>query len=122
MSNNFNLGQSINDILGGQPRYFYGLRRNDDGELYFVRLDQIQDSDDYIEINVAGDNDEIFPDFEIGIDFLEGVDDDHLIVYDNLKYTQYRWDNRSLFYYVDDNGNLIQRIFKGYSYPTGTST
>lgn len=119
---NFNLGQTINDTLGGNPRYFYGLRRNDDGELYFVRLDQIQDTDEIIEINLPGIETEDFPDFESGIDFLEGINENKEIVYDNLKYTQYRWDNRLLFYYVDDNGNLVQRIFKGYNYPTGISS
>lgn len=122
MSNNFNLGQSINDILGGQSRYFYGLRRNDDGELFLARMDQIQDSDDYIEVNLPGPEDENYPDFEINVDFFEGIDNNHETVYENLKYTQYRWDNRSLFYYVDNNGNLVQRVFKGYTYPDGISS
>lgn len=122
MSNNFNLGQNINDILGGQPRYFYGLRRNDDGELFLVRIDQINDSDDDVVINLPGTNGELFPDFEIGVDFLDGINQNHEIVYDNLNYTQYRWDNRSVFYYVDANGYLTQRIFKGYVYPDGISS
>jgi hypothetical protein len=40
-------------------------------------------------------------------------------VYDNLKWEQYRWDNRSLLYYVNDNGELIVRINQTYVYPTG---
>ena len=43
-------------------------------------------------------------------------------VFDNMYYTQYRWDDRSMFYYVDSEGNLVQRINQGYTYPTGTST
>jgi hypothetical protein len=119
--NNYYLGRDPIETLGQSPRYWYALRRNDDGELYIVRSDQATDKESY-EINFPGDPAENFEDFEPGVDFFEGVDADHNLVYDNIKYTQYRWDDRSIFYYVDSQGQLVQRIFQGYSYPSGIST
>jgi hypothetical protein len=119
--NNYYLGRDPVETLGASPRYWYALRRNDDGELYIVRSDQVTDNDTYT-INEVGDPTENFEDFEPGIDYIEGVDEEHNKLFDNMKYTQYRWDDRSIFYYVDSDGNLIQRINRGYSYPSGTST
>ncbi len=34
---NYYLGRNPDDILGEGTRYFYGLRRNDDGELFFSK-------------------------------------------------------------------------------------
>ena len=56
---------------------------------------------------------------EVGIDFLEGRDVNHDVVYGNLTYEQYRWDNRNLYYYIDDDGQLVVRISEEYLYPTG---
>ncbi len=120
-NNNYYLGRDPVETLGQSPRYWYALRRNDDGELYIVRSDQVTDKESYT-INEVGDPTENFEDFEPGIDYFEGVDEDHNKLYDNMKYTQYRWDDRSIFYYVDSDGNLVQRIFQGYSYPSGIST
>ena len=120
-NNNYYLGRDPVETLGQSPRYWYALRRNDDGELYIVRSDQVTDKESY-SINEVGDPTENFEDFEPGIDYFEGVDENHNKLYDNMKYTQYRWDDRSIFYYVDSEGNLVQRIFQGYSYPSGIST
>ena len=119
-TNNYYLGRDPIETLGDSPRYWYALRRNDDGELYIVRSDQVTDKASY-SINDVGDPTENFEDFEPGIDYFEGVDAEHNKLFDNMKYTQYRWDDRSIFYYVDSEGNLIQRIFQGYTYPTGIS-
>ena len=36
------IGNSPTDVLNGFiKRYFYGSRRNDDGELFLIRLDQL---------------------------------------------------------------------------------
>ena len=36
------LGQSITDMVNQtDARYFYGLRRTDDGELFFAKIDQL---------------------------------------------------------------------------------
>ena len=38
---------SLADLLGaGNPRYFYALRRTDEGELFFAKIDQLKDKMD----------------------------------------------------------------------------
>jgi hypothetical protein len=107
--------------LGDSPRYWYALRRNNDGELFLVRSDQITDLDAY-ELNIPGPPEEDFDNFVAGTDYLDGLDVTHELLKENMFYPQYRWDNRSLFYYVDDEGMFIVRINRGYSYPTGISS
>ena len=114
-------GKTPEGILGDSPQYFYALRRNDDGELFLVRSDQLMDKDSY-DINLPGNPADNFEDFEAGVDFFDAIDDNHDLIYKNLKYPQYKWDNRSIFYYVDSQGNLVQRLFSGYSYPSGISS
>ena len=116
----FYLGQTPQDILGTfqGARFFYGLRRTNDGELYFVRIDQALGKDT-IDLNNPGQYEENYNDFEIGVDFFDGRNPDHTIEYDNLKYEQYRWDDRAIYYYIDSEGQLIARINAGYTYPTG---
>lgn len=121
----FYVGNNPQDVIQGLiKRYFYGLRRNRDGELFLIRIDQLQGGDNQIAtINDVGIADENFPDFEEGIDFLEGIDADHEIVYDNLRYQQLRWDGRSLTYYVDPvDGSLNVRISEDYNYPENISS
>ena len=120
-TSNYYLGRSPEETLGDSPRYWYALRRNQDGELYIVRSDQVLDKEAY-QLNIPGPPEENFEDFEPGVDFFDGVDAEHEPAYDNMYYPQYRWDNRSIFYYVDAEGLLIQRINQGYSYPSGIST
>lgn len=112
------IGQQPSDVLGDQPRFFYALRRTDDGELYFARVDQLI-GEDSIEINNPGDPTENYDDFEVGVDFFEGRDVYHNLVFENLKYEQYRWDDRSIYYYIDDDGQLVARVNATYTYPTG---
>jgi len=104
------------ELLGGTPRYFYGLRRTDQGDLYFVRVDQLEKTDN-LTINNPGDPTENYDDFEVGTDFFEGRDVNHNIVYDNLNYEQFRWDNRSLYYYIDATGELVVSIGQEHTYP-----
>jgi len=106
-----------NDLLGGQPRYFYGLRRTDQGDLYFVRIDQLEQSDT-ITINNPGPTSGNYDQFEFGTDFFEGRDVNHNLVYSNLTYEQYRWDNRSMYYYIDSNGELTAVIGQVHTYPS----
>lgn len=100
------------------PRYFYGLRRTDDGEVYLAKVDQAKKTDS-VEINAPGDPIENYPNFQEGEDFLEGRDSNHDLVYDNLNYEQFRWDDRNLLYYIDDDGQLVVRINQSYTYPEG---
>ena len=117
---NYYFGQTPEQTLGDNPRFFYGLRRGEDGSLYLQRNDQIRDKD-AIQMNNPGDPTDNYNDFEVGIDFFEGRDVYHNKVYENLRYEQYRWDDRPLFYYVDDNGELIVRINNGYTYENLTA-
>ena len=120
-SSTYYLGTTPTEGLGNSPRYWYALRKNEDGELFLVRSDQIIDRDAY-ELNIPGPTEEDVDDFESGVDFLDGIDEEHEPVKENMFYPQYRWDDRSLFYYVDNEGMFIVRINKGYSYPTGISS
>ena len=120
MSGPFNVGAiELKDLLGeGVPRYFYALRREDSGELYFGKIDQLIASDQ-ITINNPGTVDGNYENFEVGVDFFEGRDANHDLVFENLNYEQYRWDGRLLYYYIDADGELVVRINEVYQYPTG---
>lgn len=109
---------SLSDLLGtGNPRFFYALRRTDDGLLYFGKIDQLKDITDEIIINDAGPASQNFEDFEYGVDYFDGrLAEDHSRPYINLHWDQYRWDNRNMYYYIDDNGEFIVRINKKYQY------
>jgi len=82
------IGTGPTDVIDGfAKRYFYGLRRNNDGELFLVRSDQLKFGDDnVITINDLGEPEGNYNDFEEGIDFLAGIDPQHQIEYDNLRY------------------------------------
>ena len=117
------IGQTPETIINGFiKQYFYGMRRNDDGELFLLRQDQLsgQGTATINDIGIGANN---FPDFEEGIDFLSGVDENHEIVYNNLRYPQFRWDNRSLTYFIDpSDGQFIQRLSEKYVYPENISS
>jgi hypothetical protein len=119
-TSNHYLGVDPNTRLGGTPRFFYGLRKNENGSLFLVRSDQYKEADS-IEINNPGDDSQNYNDFEVGVDFFEGIDVNHNTVYENLKYVQYKWDDRAIFYYVDDEGQLVARVNNGYTYTPGVS-
>jgi hypothetical protein len=85
-----------------------------------IRSDQSKDKET-VQINNLGLEEDNFNDFEVAVDFIEGVDVNHNAVYPNLRYPQYRWDDRSIFYYVNDDGELVARVNNGYAYLSGTS-
>lgn len=118
MSNNYQFGRTQQDLLGDTPKYFYALRRTDDGELYFARVNNLS-REDSIQINNSGTADGNYQDFEAGVDFFEGRNVEHNLVYENLNYEQMRWDNRNLYYYVDADGQLCVRVDTKYQYPSG---
>lgn len=118
------IGVTPKDVLDGfVKRFFYALRRNDDGELFLIVVDQLNAATDQdVVINEVGVAEGNFLDFEEGIDFLEGLDDTHDKVYDNLRYPQLRWDGRRVLYYVDPvDGQFVQVVGKGYVYPDNIS-
>lgn len=111
----------ISELLGeGNPKYFYALRRTDDGDLYFAKINQITDNgdNDVITVNNIGPAGENFEDFEYGVDFFDGrLEEDHSRPYANLQWDQYRWDTKNASYYINDRGELIARINREYRYP-----
>ena len=117
------IGTSPTDVIGSFiKRYFYGMRRNDNGELFLIVADRLAGNQDSVTINELGIAEDNFLDFEEGIDFLDGIDANHNIVYKNLRYQQIRWDDRSLVYYVEPNtGQFVQRVTETYVYPDGIS-
>ena len=117
------IGTSPTDVIGSFiKRYFYGMRRNDDGELFLIVADQLAGNQDSVTINELGIAEDNFLDFEEGIDFLDGIDANHNFVYKNLRYQQIRWDDRSLVYYVEPTtGQFVQRVTETYVYPDGIS-
>jgi len=109
---------NMNNLLGeGNPRYFYALRRDEEGLLYFAKVDQLTDTG-LITINNSGLTQNDFPDFEYGVDFFDGrLEEDHSRPYSNLQWDQFRWDTKNAFYYINDNGELVVRINQNYIYP-----
>jgi hypothetical protein len=116
------IGNSPESIVQGFiKQYFYGMRRNEDGELFLLRQDQLS-GQGTATINDIGIGDNNYPDYEEGIDYLEGIDANHNIVYDNLRYQQMKWDGRLLTYYIDPtDGQFIVRISEDYVYPDNIS-
>ena len=116
------IGNSPESIVQGFiKQYFYGMRRNDDSELFLLRVDQLS-GEGTATINDVGIGQNNYPDFEEGIDFLEGIDENHDIVYPNLRYQQIKWDGRLLTYYIDPvDGQFIVRISEDYQYPDNIS-
>lgn len=104
-----------------ENRFFYGLRRTDEGELFLSKADQLK-IEDSITINNPGDPAQNYLSFEQGQDFYEGRDVNHDLVYENLNYEQFRWDNRNIQYYVDSQGELIVRINQNYTYDENSSS
>ena len=122
MSNPYYAGSvSLNDILGqGQSRYFYGLRRDDEGMLYFGKVDQVT-GEGSITINIEGLTENNFEEFEYGVDFLDGrLEEDHTRPFKNLYWDQYRWDNKNISYYINENGIFVVRVNQAYTYPVGS--
>jgi hypothetical protein len=114
------IGQNnaLGEILGeGNPRYFYAIRRDDDGLLYFAKIDQLTDLGS-ITVNNSGLTENDYTDFEYGVDFFEGrLAEDHSRPYSNLQWDQYRWDSKNVYYYINTAGEFIVRINQAYVYP-----
>jgi len=104
-------------LLGeGNPRFFYALRRDEAGLLYFAKIDQLKDTDTVI-VNLPGSNNDNYENFQYGVDYFDGrLESDHSRPYPNLYWDQYRWDNRNCYYYINNNGELIVRINSAYTY------
>lgn len=110
------VGMNPNSIYNAvENQFLYGLRRTDQGELFMGKIDQLS-KDDSISINRPGDPIDNFKNFQEGQDFFEGRDINHDLVYKNLNYEQFRWDNRNLFYYINDEGELVVSTNRKHNY------
>ena len=104
-------------------RFFYGLRRTDQGELFIGKSDQMKTDDAHtVTINNPGAPADNFPNFEQGQDFYEGRDVHHNLVHGNLNYEQFKHDDRDMFYYVNDEGELCLRVNEDHTYDDGSSS
>jgi uncharacterized UPF0160 family protein len=116
------IGTSAETVYGEvQNRYFYGLRRTDNGELFLGKVDQLKAADT-LTINKPGEPTENFPNFQEGQDFYEGRNVFHDLVYENLNYEQFRWDDRNVLYYINDEGELVLRVNQNHTYTDGDSS
>ncbi len=117
--NNYFLGRNADELIGDNFKYFYAIRRTDDGDLYFARVNMLSREDGVV-INNSGPAEENYEGFETGVDFFDGRNPDTKeLEYDNLKYEQYRWDDTSIYYYIDEDGQLVARTHTKYTYPSG---
>lgn len=114
------IGQNnaLSEVLGADnPRYFYAIRRDDEGLLYFAKIDQLTDLGS-ITVNNSGLTENDYTDFEYGVDFFDGrLAEDHSRPYANLQWDQYRWDSKNVYYYINTAGEFIVRINQSYVYP-----
>jgi hypothetical protein len=114
------IGQNnaLSEVLGSDnPRYFYAIRRDDEGLLYFAKIDQLTDLGT-ITVNNSGLTENDYTDFEYGVDFFDGrLSEDHSRPYSNLQWDQYRWDSKNVYYYINTAGEFIVRINQAYVYP-----
>jgi hypothetical protein len=116
------IGSNPDQIYGAvENRFFYGLRRTDNGEIFVAKADQTK-KDASISVNKPGDPSDNFSNFQEGQDFFEGRDVNHNIVYKNLSYEQFRWDNRNIYYYVNNEGELVARINQSFTYDENSSS
>jgi len=102
-------------------RYFYGIRRTEQGELFLGKLDYFSKNDS-ISINKPGVVADNLPSFAEGEDFFEGRNVKHEIVYENLNYEQFVWGNNDIYYFVNDEGELILKIYESHTYESGVSS
>lgn len=114
-----------NEQTSKRERYFfYGINRNDtDGFLTLYKVD-VNDIDTTIPIqspSIDPSGDRPFDKFEQGVDFFDGRDVEHNLVYDGLICEQYRWDSKNVFYFIDEEGNLTARINYPYNYSEGVT-
>ena len=125
MANNFYLGQTPEEFLSSNPRYFYGMSKTDDGFLKVTKINLDTDPDplNLEKLSTLSSSPAPFDNFEEGIDFFEGVDGTtHMPNYSGMNYEQYKWSPDDLYYYVDANGVLSVRVDVPYNYSFGVIT
>lgn len=101
-----------------QKSYFYGLRRDDAGNLYFAKVDLTSNTDSVtlVDPTLRGSQKTQYEFPGIGSDFFAGRNADHTLVDPSLKYEQYKWDSENMYYFLNAQGQLVLRINNTYSY------
>lgn len=102
-------------------KHFYGLLRNDDGEIFFTKVNA-SDPDAVLTVNFPGDPKDNYPNFEFGDDFYEGRNAQHNIVYKNLAFEQFRFHDMNGYYYINEEGELVFKHNRPHTYEEGTSS
>jgi hypothetical protein len=116
------VGMNPEQIYGEvENRFFYGLRRTDQGELFLGKVDQLK-KDDSLTINKPGDPLDNYPNYTENQDFYEGRNVKHELVYKNLNYEQFKWNNKNIYYYVSEEGELVARINQKFTYDENSSS
>jgi hypothetical protein len=111
MSNTYVLGKTIADFSNSSDTYIFALRRNEDGELFLLKTNLNETSED---IKLFGN--EIPVDFQSmdfpGDDYFEGRAADHTLEnpIEDVKYEQWKWVNRTQSYYIDADGYFTLAI------------
>lgn len=120
-ANNYYLGQTPEEFFNKNERYFYGIRRDENGFLALskINMDSSTDSIEVNNLNTTGSIEQTYDGFEEGVDFFDGVDAARNKNFQGLKYEQYKWSADDLYYYVDGNGQLCVRINVPYNYSEG---
>lgn len=120
-ANNYYLGQTPEEFFNKNERYFYGIRRDEDGFLALskINMDSSTDAIEVQNLNEIGNIEQTYDGFEEGVDYFDGVDAARNQNFIGLKYEQYKWSADDLYYYVDGEGRLCVRINVPYNYSEG---
>jgi hypothetical protein len=122
-ANNYYLGQTPEEFFNKNERYFYGIRRDEEGFLTLtkVNMDTSTDAIEVQDLNNIGTIERTYDGFDDGVDFFDGVDAARVPAFVGLKYEQYKWSADDLYYFVDGEGRLSVRINVPYNYVEGIS-
>jgi len=101
-----------------QKSYFYGLKRDDAGNLYFGKVDLTSTSDSVtlVDLTKRSGTEAQYEFPGVGSDYFEGRNADHTLVNPSLNYEQYKWTAENMYYFLNDQGQLVLRINNTYSY------
>lgn len=92
-------------------KYFYQLRRDEDGYLTFTKVNLNTDTDSITELN---DLDFEYADGTVVIN----IDENHELLNDEAGHVQYKFKTNDVLYFINDDGELVLRINGEYDYPS----
>ena len=99
-------------------RYFYALRRSEDGTLYINRVD-ISSASDSIDLFIDPVAENLADKFDLdSVEYYDGRSaTTRELVDENLRYEQWRWDKKFISYYIDADGEFIASVGENRTYP-----